>query len=255
VQRSGNLLANFDREAVDVLTSIIRESGIDVITESRVVEIRKNGDEYLVVIERSGNRVEINADLVVHGAGREFDSDMGLDLAGIEWNRRGVRVNEYLQSVSNPRVYAAGDSADTPAPKLTPVAVMEGEVVAENILKGNSKRADYRAIPTTVFSTPPLAMVGITEDEARKNSSNVTIRKGEMTSWYNSRRRSLPKTFYKVILDSNGEDILGAHILGENSEEVINVFSLAIWHALKVSDLRSMPFTYPSDVYDIKYML
>lgn len=57
---------------------------------------------------------------------------------------------------------------------------------AENILNGNSQKADYREIPTSVFSTPPLAMVGITEDEARKNSINVKVKKGEMTSWYNS---------------------------------------------------------------------
>ncbi len=255
LQRSTNLLSNFDRETADVLTSILKESGIDIITEARLVKIEENVKGYNVVIEKSGKPVNISADLVVHGAGREFDSDMGLELAGVEWTRKGVRVNEFLQSVSNPRVYSAGDSADTPVPKLTPVASMEGEIAAENILNGNSQKADYRAIPTSVFSTPPLAMVGITEDEARKNSINVKVKKGEMTSWYNSRRRAIPKSFYKVILDSNGEEILGAHILGENAEEVINVFALAMRYGLKASDLRSMPFTYPSDINDIKYML
>jgi len=180
---------------------------------------------------------------------------MGLEAGQVKWSRNGVAVNDFLQSVSNPRVYAAGDSADTSGPKLTPIAAMEGSIAAENLLHGNSVKAEYIGIPTTVFSSPPMAMVGMTEDEAARKNINITVKKGEMTSWYNSARRMIPKSFYKVILDSESKRILGAHILGENSEEVINIFSLTIRLNIDVKTLMSTPFTYPSDTNDIKYMI
>src|SRR5256884_9890302 len=74
----------------------------------------------------------------------------------------GVRVNEFLQSVTNPRVYAAGDAAAAPGSlPLTPVAGYEGAIVASNLLKGNARRPDYRGIPSVVFTVPPLAGVGL----------------------------------------------------------------------------------------------
>jgi glutathione reductase (NADPH) len=132
---------------------------------------------------------------------------------------------------------------------------MEGHVAAENLLHGNSVKAGYTGIPTTVFTSPPLAMVGITEEDASRKNIAVTIKKGEMTNWYNSRRRGIPKAFYKVILDNGSKKVLGASILGENSEEVINIFALAIRIDIDVSTLLSTPFTYPSDTNDIKYMI
>ena len=98
--------------------------------------------------------------MVVHAAGRvpEID-DLNLDVAGVEWDERGVRVNEFLQSVSNPAVYAAGDAAASGGPPLTPVASYEGTIVASNLLKGNRQKPNYTGIPTVVFAIPPLASV------------------------------------------------------------------------------------------------
>jgi glutathione reductase (NADPH) len=255
IQHPDRLLVNFDREMVEILTGLLKDSGVKIITNASVKKIIKSNGGYSVVLSERGKDEIVPADLVVHGAGREFDSDMGLDAAQVKWSKKGVTVNEYLQSVSNPRVYAAGDSADTDGPKLTPVAVMEGHVAAENLLHGNSVKAGYTGIPTTVFTSPPLAMVGITEEDASRKNIAVTIKKGEMTNWYNSRRRGIPKAFYKVILDNGSKKVLGASILGENSEEVINIFALAIRIDIDVSTLLSTPFTYPSDTNDIKYMI
>jgi glutathione reductase (NADPH) len=101
---------------------------------------------------------EFEADLVVHGAGRvpEID-DMHLAEAGIDWDPlRGVIVNEYLQSVSNPAVYAAGDAAATAGAPLTPVASYEGKIVPENLVGGNHRKPNYEGIKSVVFTVPPL---------------------------------------------------------------------------------------------------
>ncbi len=116
-------------------------------------------------------------DLVVHGAGRLPElSGLDLDAAGVEWDERGVRVAGHLQSTTNPAVYAAGDSADTPGMPLTPVAVFEGKVAASNMLKGTTTVPGYAGVPTAVFTIPELARVGMLEREARDQGIDVDVR-------------------------------------------------------------------------------
>src|SRR5205807_1345623 len=118
----------------------------------------------------------VESDLVVHGAGRvpEID-DLSLEASGVRYSPEGVEVNEYLQSVSNPMVWAAGDCAATDSPALTPVAAYEGRIVATNVLEGASTTADYRAVPSVVFTLPPLARVGLTENDARAAHLDVSV--------------------------------------------------------------------------------
>ncbi len=255
VQRRERILMNFDADAVEELTRSLEHLGVAIMTNTTVKSIEKHNGEFEVTLESGGHTENVVVDSVVHGAGREFDSGLNPEVAGIKWTRRGVTVNEFLQSVSNPAVYAAGDAADTRAPKLTPVAVMEGRAAITNMLKGNSVRPDYSAIPTCVFSSPPLAMVGISDSEDLEKRGDIMVRKGKMSSWYNSRRRMIENAYYKVITDRKDGKILGAHIMGENAEETINIFSLAMRLGLTSEDLSSAPFIYPSDIYDIRYML
>ena len=115
----------------------------------------------------------LEADLVVHGAGRVPNTArLRADAGHVRLDHRGcVEVNEFLQSTTNPRVYAAGDVAlPSGSLPLTPVAAHEGAVVASNLLKGNRERPDYRGLPTVVFTLPPLASAGLTEKSARERS-------------------------------------------------------------------------------------
>src|SRR5207247_959984 len=144
------------------------------------------------VLTRSG-KVDgvIETDLVVHGAGRAPNTvGLGCDAGRIRLDRHGaVEVNEFLQSTTNPRVYATGDVAlPQGSLPLTPVAAVEGAIVASNLLHGNNKRPDYRGIPSVVFTLPPLAAVGMTEAQARKGGRDVKVRCGNTTDWYTNRR-------------------------------------------------------------------
>jgi glutathione reductase (NADPH) len=147
-------LEHFDPDLVNLLMQRSRDIGIDIQLQSTVQKVDKSSDDGSYVVEYSNNfpmsnndnnRKEnlttsrIECDMIVHGAGR-IPNVEGLDLAaaGIEYNAmRGIKVNEYLQSVSNPCVYAAGDVAASGGLPLTPVASYEGSLVATNLIKGN----------------------------------------------------------------------------------------------------------------------
>jgi len=210
----------------------------------------------VVKSESENGAFEIEADLVVHGAGRVPNIDkLDLSSAGVEANRHGVVVNEHLRSVSNPAVYAAGDAAATEGPPLTPVAGMEGHVVASNLLKGDKRTADYTGVASVVFTIPPLAAVGLLEAEAREKGLRFQVQSGDTAQWYSSRRVGQETSGYKVLVEEESGRILGAHLLGAHSEELINLFSMAIRFGIKASDLKQMAYAYPSRASDIPYMV
>jgi glutathione reductase (NADPH) len=196
------------------------------------------------------------ADTVVHAAGRvpEID-DMNLVAAGVEWNRRGVKVNEFLQSVSNQSVYAAGDAAASGGPPLTPVASYEGIIVAANLLKGNHKKPNYLGIPTVVFTIPPLAAVGLSETKAREQGLKFQVKKEMTSNWYSSRRVAEKHSGFKVLVEEGTDRVLGAHLLGSQAEEVINLFGVAMRSGMRADDLKHMLFAYPTHGSDVPYML
>ena len=175
--------------------------------------------------------------------------------AHIEAGQRGVVVNDYLQSVSNPAVYAAGDAADTTGLPLTPVAVFEGKVAASNMLKGNHKTPDYRGVPSVVFTVPALGRVGMLESEARDAGHDVNVKFTDTSGWFSNLRIGEPYAAVKIIVDNASDEILGAHLFGPGYAELINIFALAIKLGLKVSDLKTMVPAYPTVGSDLGAML
>ncbi|WP_447979948.1 dihydrolipoyl dehydrogenase family protein [Candidatus Nitrospira bockiana] len=255
LHRGSRPLERFDPALVEQLVRRTRELGVDVQLDTEVTEIRKADDKMVVTASSAGKARELEGDMVVHGAGRVPEiEDLDLGTAGIEYGKQGVLVNEYLQSRSNPAVYAAGDAA-AGGPPLTPVAGYEGEIVAANLLHGNHRQVDYRAVPSVVFTIPPLAAVGLLEPQAREAGLRVRTHRDTTSSWYSSRRVAERSSGFNVLVEEGSERILGAHILGPHAEEVINLFALAIQFGLTAKDLSSLKYAYPTHASDIWYML
>jgi len=169
LHRAERPLERFDRDLVDQLVRKTRQLGVDVQLRSEVKAIEKRDDQFYVGASTEGDKREFQADIVVHGAGRVADiDDLNLSAAGVEAEKRGVKVNEYLQSVSNPAVYAAGDAAASGLPPLTPAAVYEGTIAASNLLKSNNRKVGQPPVPSVVFTVPPLAAVGMSERAAKE---------------------------------------------------------------------------------------
>lgn len=256
LHRDNRPLAGFDPDLVDQLTERTRRLGVDVRLGSEVKTVEKRADGYHVTASSTDGDLEFDADIVVHGAGRvaEID-DLDLPTAGVERGRSGVKVNEFLQSVSNPAVYAAGDAAEMSRLPLTPVAGYEGRVVAANLLQGNHLKPDYTGVPSAVFTVPPLAKVGLQEIEARERGLRFKSKKEDTASWYSSRRVGESCSGFKVLTEEQSGRILGAHLLGPGAEELINLFAVAIRHRLPAVALQEMLFAYPTHGSDVAYML
>ncbi|MEO6905399.1 MAG: NAD(P)/FAD-dependent oxidoreductase, partial [Ginsengibacter sp.] len=170
------------------------------------------------------------------------------------FGKKGVAVNDYMQSVSNSNVYACGDANDKGLP-LTPVAAKEGIILAGNLLKGNHKKIEYGHIPSNVFTSPALGAVGLTEQAAKDKNLNYSVHFRETTDWYSSRRLNEPVSGFKVLVDKETDQIIGAHLLGPNAEETINIFTLAMNAGMKASDLKKTIFSYPTNASDVVHML
>ena len=256
VHRGNRPLEQFDADLVERLVARTRELGVDVRlgTDVRRVEAA-NGRRRVIGSAESGD-VSIEAELVVHGAGRVPDLDQAnLEAAGVQYSRRGITVNQYLQSVSNPLVYAAGDCADSGGPPLTPVASYQGRIVATNLLEGNRATADYSVVPSVVFTIPPLARVGFDEQEARRKNVWFDVRHEDTASWHSSRRVGERYSAFKVLIEHRTQRIVGAHLLGPRADETINLFALAMRAGLTARDVKQMLWAYPTQASDLAYML
>jgi glutathione reductase (NADPH) len=256
LHRGSRPLERFDPDLVSMLVQATRELGIEVHVNRAVEAIERQGNSLLVHARTRGQEHTVEADLVVHAAGRvpEID-DLNLDAAGIAREKDGISVNEYLQSVTNEAVYAAGDAVASGEFPLTPVAGMQGGIVARNLLEGNRHTPSYTGIPSVVFTTPPLARVGLLEEAAHAQGLRFTTHHKDTSSWYSSRRVALPHTGFKTLVEEGTNRILGAHMLGLHAEEVINLFALAIRTGLPASTLKQMVYAYPTSASDMNYMI
>ena len=247
-------LGPFDPDMVAILAEASRELGIDVRTETRVAAVERLDGGFEVHLEGPAGERRIPTDLVVHGAGRVPRlGPLNLAAAGVEHGKRGVKVDRHLRSVSNPRVFAAGDAADLGLP-LTPVAVTHGHVAAANLL-GKERPVDLRATPSVVFTLPPLAAVGLTEAEARKEGLDVEVRTRETGDWYTSRRINEPHSGFKVLLEKGSDRIAGAHLVGHGADEAINLLALAMRSGIGANELKRTLWAYPTKGSDIPFML
>jgi glutathione reductase (NADPH) len=255
LHRGPRPLEGFDPDLVDALVRHTRDLGIDVRTATEVTRIDRDHDGFIVTATTPAGDEPFAAGLVVHGAGRVAALDhMELGAAGIAYTSRGVEVTEYLQSVSNPAVFAAGDVVSR-GPALTPVAGYEGRVAAANLLNGLVEKAEYAAIPSVVFTIPPLASVGLPEAEARRNGFDIDVHAGDMSGWYSSRRLAESAAAYKTIVDRGTGRILGAHLFGPHASEVINLFALGMRTGATPAHLKAALFSYPTGGSDVQYMI
>jgi glutathione reductase (NADPH) len=252
LHRSAQPLKAFDQDIVKILIKASEAEGIKfVLNETPTsVESTQNG-----LILQSSKGVIYEADLIIESTGRVPNlSVLESGYGKVESSLRGVIVNEFLQSVSNPRVYAVGDCAATQY-MLAPVADEEGKTAARNIVQGNIQTIDYSAVPRVLFTIPSIGSVGLTEEQAKKQNLDFRVNQGMTTHWPSSKRIGEEYGTYKILIDNKTDKILGAHMARHSASEAINILALAMKFNIRASELAQFMWAYPTITSDLKYMV
>jgi pyruvate/2-oxoglutarate dehydrogenase complex dihydrolipoamide dehydrogenase (E3) component len=164
--------------------------------------------------------------------------------ASIELDHGAVKINEYLQSVSAPHVYAAGDAAGKH--QHSPVAWYEGPIAAHNAIKGNERKVDFTVFPSAIFTIPAIGQVGLTEEEALKRG--LRIKTSKLPYEYNPAAgvRDETEGMVKVVYEEATEKILGVHVIGAHAEDIVQIAAMAIKGGLKKSEVGAMHYVFPT---------
>jgi glutathione reductase (NADPH) len=193
------------------------------------------------------------ADQVLIATGRKPNTaGLGLENAGIELGVKGeVRVDEYNRT-SCPSIYAVGDVTDRV--QLTPVAIREGHAFADTVFGNNPRTVEYDHIPSAVFSQPPLAAVGMTEEMARAQFPHVKIYSSDFRPMKNIFSDRPERGLYRMIVDEDSGRVLGLHMVGPESPEVLQGAAIAIKAGLTKADFDNTVALHPSMAEELVLM-
>ncbi len=218
-------LRGFDDGVRTFVADQLREKHIDLKFEASVerVELTTKGSRRVVLTD--GRTLE--ADLVLYAIGRSPSvKDMGLDTAGVALTSRGsIAVDDrYRTNVDN--IYAIGDVIDRV--QLTPVAIAEGMIIAENLFNGGDRTLDYSGVPTAVFCQPNIGTVGLTEAQARQSFSKLRIFESTFRPMKHTMSGRNERTLMKLVVDAESDRVVGAHMVGPDAGEIIQGLSVAL---------------------------
>ena len=249
LEAAGRLLGREDTDVAEVATGILAGDGIQLITGASVVEVIDNEGAASVVYVKDGERHTIAADAILSAVGRKpATSGLGLEVAGVKTTARGaIQVDERLHT-SQPHIFALGDVNG--GPQFTYVALDDARIVLDELLgDGTRTTSDRVAVPHTLFMTPPLATVGLTETDARLQGRNITVARENVADII-----AMPRAYtveetrgvMKFIIDADTDLILGAALLSIDAQELINTVALAMRHNITATELRTSIYTHPS---------
>lgn len=242
VNRSDAILRGYDAQIRDRLLQISMIKGIQFLFNSPIEKIVKESSGALTV-HMPGGPVEFDA--VMFATGRVPNTrGLGLESAGVEVDENGaVRVDDESRSTC-PSIYAVGDVTDRV--QLTPVAIREGQAFADTVFGKKPTKVDYNCIPSAVFSHPPLAGVGMTEGEARNRLGAVKVYTADFRPMKNVLAGRNERALYKVIVDAASDKIVGAHMIGPDAPEILQVLAIAVKAGIRKSQLDEVVAVHPT---------
>jgi glutathione reductase (NADPH) len=247
-------LPQWEEEIVEKLVLESKKLGITIITSVEIKSIKKNDSGFAVHFLHSKEEKRIQADLIANGAGRIPNVEaLNLEAAHIDHEGHYILLDVFLRSRSNPDIFIAGDP--TRSLQLSPVASYEGKIVGNNLTNDKMIFPNYSAIPSCVFTIPALASVGLTEVQAREKNLEFISKTNDLTSWLSGRTYAESTAFSKVLIEKETNQILGAHIIGHNGHELINLLALAMKHGISSDQVKEMVFAYPTFCSDLTYMV
>ncbi|MDR1500050.1 MAG: dihydrolipoyl dehydrogenase [Tannerellaceae bacterium] len=241
VEMMDDILPGMDREVSAMLREAYTKRGVRFHTGHKVTGVAHGA----VTVEKDGDTFVIVGEKILVSVGRRPNTcGLGLDKLGIETDGRGVKTNQYMQTVS-PNVYACGDI--TGFSMLAHTAVSEAETAVSHITGSACRGISYKAIPSVVYTNPEIAGVGATEEELQALGVAYTVKKIPMT--FSGRfvaENEMGSGLCKLILSSPGETVIGAHIIGNPSSELIAIAGIAVEKGFDAKELSSFVFPHPT---------
>jgi glutathione reductase (NADPH) len=224
VNRSDAILRGYDEQIRDRLLQISMGKGIQFRFNTVFKSIAKQDDGSLLVEFTSGEPMTV--DCVMFATGRvPCTNGLGLEEAGVVLDKGAVQVDDDNQS-SVPSIYAVGDV--TNRVQLTPVAIREGQAFADTVFGGKPTRVDYGCIPSAVFSHPPIGAVGLTESQAKQKYGAVRVYTSDFRPMKNVLAGRNERALYKMVCDAASDRVVGLHMIGPESGEIIQAAAVAV---------------------------
>jgi glutathione reductase (NADPH) len=226
VTRGDRMLRGYDTEIVDRLVGMTTAKGIDLRFNYPLKSVTRQADGSLLV--DGGDAGQIETDLLLWAIGRTPKTPgLGLEAAGVALDADGAVIVDGHSCTNVPSIYAVGDV--TNRVQLTPVAIREGHAFADTVFGNAPRTVDYQSIPTAVFSSPPLAGVGLTEDEARAQyGDSVKIFRSDFRPMKNVVSGRMERGLYKMVTAGADERVVGLHLIGPDSAEILQAAAIAV---------------------------
>lgn len=253
VNRSEAVLRSYDESLRDRLLQITMARGIQYRFNCPFERVEKQEDGTFHVF-LGGQLDPIIADVVLVATGRRPKTDgLGLEAVGITLGERGeIPVDDTAKTACD-SIYAVGDVTDRV--QLTPVAIREGQAFADRIFGGKDTTLNYDCIPSAVFSQPPLAGVGLTEAEARTAfGSNIRVYSSDFRPMKNIFGHRPERGLYKMIVDATTDKVLGIHMIGPDSPEILQAAAIAVKAGLTKDDFDATVALHPSMAEELVLM-
>jgi len=241
VFRQPKPLRGFDPDIRESLAEALAAEGIALHPENNIMRLEKSGSGVIAHLREGG---AIEADLVLFAAGRApLTEGLGLERAGVATGPNGAVLVDAEWRTRVPHIFAIGDVIDQI--NLTPVATAHGHILAERLFGDGKRRWNFEAVPSAVFSIPPVATVGLSEEEAARRGP-VEVYLARFTPMRHTISGRGRKTMMKLVVAAESGRVLGAHMVGDDAPEIIQGFAAAITAGATKSDLDQTVGIHPT---------
>ena len=243
VNRSDQILRGYDEQIRDRLFQISTQKGIEFVFNAPFERIDKNEDGSLLI--RVSGHDPIEADLLLYAIGRTPNvKGLGLDGVGVALNDKGAVVVDEDNRSTVPSIYAVGDVTDRI--QLTPVAIREGQAFADTLFGNKPTRVDYANVPNAVFSSPPMAGVGLTERQAREQYGAPKIFTSDFRPMRNVLAGRNERSLYKLVVHPENDVVLGVHMISPDAPDILQVAAICVKAGLTKAQFDQTVALHPS---------
>ncbi|KAL0371230.1 UNVERIFIED_CONTAM: Glutathione reductase, chloroplastic [Sesamum angustifolium] len=249
--RQKKVLRGFDEEIRDFVGEQMSLRGIEFHTEETPQAIVKSSDGLLSLKTNKGT-VDGFSHVMFATGRRPNTKNLGLEAVGVKLSKNGaVEVDEYSRT-SVPSIWAVGDVTDRI--NLTPVALMEGGAVAKTLFANEPTKPDFSNVPSAVFSQPPIGQVGLTEEQAIKEYGDIDVYTANFRPMKATLSGLPDRVFMKLIVCAKTNKVLGVHMCGEDSAEIIQGFAVAVKAGLTKADFDATVGIHPTAAEELVTM-